>query len=390
MISDTEKIILTKLRNELINRDEIDSSYSVLYKEFEDEELKELLSSYHSTTIRIFEYINKQRESRRIHAYNSREIIELNSNLKKLIKNIKSINFSIIGEYGSIFEKLETFINGKGGSQIPEDFLEINIIETAPLFIINDSITKVLAGKKTKLMPIGKGSYAEVYKFFDEDYQEYFTLKRLSKKATDRDYERIEREFETMKKLNSPFIAKVYKMNSEKKEYIMEYLDESLFDFIERENSKINIIFRYYIIGQIIRGFKYLEVKKILHRDISPKNIMLKHYEDKTINIKISDFGLVKLEDSTLTEPNSEFKGSLNDPNLRDIGFDKYNLIHEMYSLTRLVGYILTGKSVSYKIVDKNILKFFDKGTSVKKEERYQNIKELEEGIKELRKNMQS
>ena len=147
-----------------------------------------------------------------------------------------------------------------------------------------------------------------------------------------------------MKELNSIFIAKVYRMDRENKEYIMEKVDTTLFEHIEKNNSKLTFSDREYIIRQIIVVFKYLNDKEILHRDISPKNILLRLYDD-SLCIKLSDFGLVKIEESTLTAPNSEFRGSLNDPKLRDIGFNKYNLSYEMYALTRLIAFILTGKS---------------------------------------------
>ena len=220
--------------------------------------------------------------------------------------------------------------------------------------------------------------------FKDEDYEECFTLKRLNKKATDKDFERLKREYETMKDLDSPFIVKVYKMNYHKKEYTMEYLNDTLYNHIQKKNSLLNIESRNYIINQILKGFEYLDKKGILHRDISPTNILLKHYEDETMLIKISDFGLVKLEESTLTDPNSEFRGSLNDHRLRDIGFDKYNVIYEMYALTRLIAYILTGRSAFAKITDQDILAFLNKGISDNQEERYQNIYELGVEVRKL------
>ncbi|XQF94187.1 protein kinase domain-containing protein (plasmid) [Pseudoalteromonas espejiana] len=49
-----------------------------------------------------------------------------------------------------------------------------------------------------------------------------------------------------------------------------------------------------------------------MHRDISPKNILLKEYDDVAV-VKIADFGLVKIVDSELTSENTDFKGYYND-----------------------------------------------------------------------------
>lgn len=89
-----------------------------------------------------------------------------------------------------------------------------------------------------------------------------------------------------------------------------------------------------------------------LHRDISPENILIKEYED-TLVIKISDFGLVKIPDSELTTIHTEFKGRFNDPELIVVGFDTYGILHETYALTRIIYYIMTGKTNTEKIVEK-------------------------------------
>lgn len=377
MLSTQEKVIIKRFNRDLESNGGRDALYEELYQDFGDDDFIIFLSSYHSKVIKIFEYINSRIYSRYVHADNSREILGLIADIQKFIGNIKSIKISIKDIYEDVLKELKSFIKSSGGSIIPDEFNEIVIIETEPIFILENTISKIKSDKVLKLHPIGKGSYADVYKFKDEDYEEYFTLKRLSEKADDKDFERLKREYETMKSLNSPFIAKVYRINYETKEYTMEYLDDTLYNYIQKKNASLNINLRYYIIGQILRGFEYLDSKKILHRDISPNNILLKFYEDNTIVVKISDFGLVKLEDSTLTDPNSEFRGSLNDPKLKDIGFNKYDLTYEMYALTRLMAYVLTGKSAFAKITDQDVLAFLNKGISDKQEERYQNIYEL-------------
>lgn len=384
MLNASEKIIVNKISQEFQEKDFLDFSYIELYEHFGNKEIEKILSSYHGSFFKYFSYINRRISSGHIHAHESRQIRDLIDSLKRFLNNLETIKISLIEEYKEITKKLSLILQESGGTPIPEGFKELEIIEVKPIFFLNNTISKIETKKVLKLHPIGNGSYADVYKFKDEDYEETFTLKRLNKKALEKDFERLKREYETMKSLNSPFVAKVYRMNYEDKEYTMEYLDDTLYNYIQKKNASLNINSRYYIIGQILRGFEYLDRKKILHRDISPKNILLKFYEDDTIVVKISDFGLVKLENSTLTDPNSEFRGSLNDPKLKDIGFNKYDLTYEMYALTRLMAYILTGKSAFAKITDQDILAFLNKGISDKQEERYQNIYELGLEVRKL------
>lgn len=60
-------------------------------------------------------------------------------------------------------------------------------------------------------------------------------------------------------------------------------------------------------INQIFRAFEYIHENIGLHRDISTTNILLKKYDNDLLVIKVSDFGLVKLKNSTLTSDNMEY-----------------------------------------------------------------------------------
>ena len=99
----------------------------------------------------------------------------------------------------------------------------------------------------------------------------------------------------------------------------------------------------------------------MFHRDISINNVLLRKYDDVLI-VKLSDFGLVKLSDSDLTSENTEFKGSLNDPSLKIEGFGNYGLLHEIYAITLLFSYVLTGKTNWAKITDPAVKTFMEKG----------------------------
>jgi serine/threonine protein kinase len=187
-----------------------------------------------------------------------------------------------------------------------------------------------------------------------------------------------------MKNNCSPYIVEVYNFNEEENEYTMEYLDSTIQNYMHKNNPKLGYNERFYLINQILRIFEFLESKNILHRDISYSNVLIKQYED-TVIVKLSDFGLVKLSESSLTSVNSEIKGSLNDyDDLNMIGFDKYGIIHETYALTKLITFILTGKTTFDKIKETPIITFLKQGIG-DKSKRFKNISELKENIKYLR-----
>lgn len=130
------------------------------------------------------------------------------------------------------------------------------------------------------------------------------------------------------------------------------------------------------IIGQVCRGLRYIHSKGLLHRDISLTNVFIKHYEDTDV-VKIGDFGLVKLPESTLTSLQSELKGSLNDPDLINVGFSNYEICHEIFALTRLCTFVLTGMATVQTLRDGAVKKFWTKGTSPNRAERFHSVTEV-------------
>ena len=161
----------------------------------------------------------------------------------------------------------------------------------------------------------------------------------------------------------------------------MECMDYTLDSYISQSNSVLSGSQRKGIALQVLKAFEYIHSKGRLHRDISPKNILIKEYEDVPV-IKISDFGLVKIPNSQLTTVNTEFKGYFNDPSLVLEGFNTYNILHETYALTRIVYYIMTGKTNTDKMADVKLREFVQKGLNSDKTKRFQNVLEM---IKEFR-----
>lgn len=241
---------------------------------------------------------------------------------------------------------------------------------------ITHSFETIYAGMKS----LGQGSYARVFKYTDEFYHKDFALKRAKHNLDEKELVRFKREFTEMQELNSPYIVEVYSFNEAKNEYIMECMDCTLEKYMANHNASMSVNTRKSIISQLLRAYHYLHSKNIYHRDISIKNVLIKQYDDVLI-AKISDFGLVKIVDSDLTSLNTEMKGSLNDPSLKTEGFGNYGLIHEIYALTLLFAYIMTGKSNWAKITEPSIRAFIEKGTNPEKSKRFQSLDELGKAV---------
>ena len=350
------------------------------YKNINNDNLAYLFAYFHFKFNNLFEFLNYKIDvNRHYNADSSRELISIINDERNLYNELKDsiYSFYIEEEYLNLINLCEPFLSQSGGSSIPEDFNKIATIKSRPIFYLNSTVN--IKNSQLNLKLIGEGSYAKVLKYKDESYDKYFAIKKANKDLNEKELERFKIEFETMKKANSPYILEVYIYNQDDNSYIMEYADITLFKYIEQNNTKLKLPQRIGIINQIFRAFEYIHQNIGLHRDISTTNILLKKYDNDLLVIKVSDFGLVKLKNSTLTSDNTDFKGSLNDSKLNVVGgFKNYVIEHETYALTRLIYFILTGRiTINMKFDNKDFEIFIHNGISDDLTRRYKNIQEM-------------
>ncbi|EMS8768151.1 protein kinase family protein, partial [Campylobacter jejuni] len=373
------------VNNHLINaykdlESSLSQAYTDLYFCFENGKLKLVLSTLHNNIIECFKKMNSrlpstENSNNHYWADDSRKLkfnIELALYLQKEFKD-SELSFWIDEYYYNVFKQCLNFLKSSEGSEIPLGMQKITIYEAIPIFVKLNSISNPEVNKNYSLDLIGDGSYAKVYKYYDEFYKHYFALKKLNKKVNDKEIQRFIKEFNIMKQINNPYILKVYSLDENKKEYIMEYVDFTLKEYIHKNNSKLSSDERISLGIQIIKGIKTLWNKNILHRDISLKNILIKQYDDIVV-IKISDFGLVKELNSELTSENTEIKGSLNEiSRLQKKGFNNYDKSDEIYALSRVLYFIATDRT--------NLINtkcdFLEKGINDNVKNRYNNLDDL-------------
>lgn len=249
-------------------------------------------------------------------------------------------------------------------------FREIDHIET-------DSAAEPVYAE---LKLIGGGSYAQVYKYYDARYDKWYALKRAKKDLDEKELIRFKREFEDMKKLNSLYILDVYNYDTIKKQYTMELMDCTLEQYINKNNDSIEEKQRRKISLQLFNAFEYIHSQGFLHRDICPKNILVKQYDDSVI-IKISDFGLVKEVESELTSDSTDIKGYYNDPTLKIEGFKNYNILHEIYALTQVIIFVMTGKTNFDNLKEEKLRAYLLQGTNPDKTKRFQSLDEMRQAF---------
>lgn len=369
-----------------------------MYKFVSNSDLRKLFAIYHTQLNKWFVELNNDmryeidEDRRRIckggyfHAQDSRDFLAVLEAIDRMKTacGTSEYAFEICNDdYASAIKHCRKFVVKSGGSTIPEDFQSIKIADITPIFRIINSISIDHNKHNAEPKNIGEGSYAVVYSYFDPIYRISVVLKRAKKNLDDKELARFKQEFEVLKKLHSPYIVEVYAYNDKSHEYTMERMDENIYDYIRRNNTKLTLANRKKLIHQIVQGLSYMHEKEYLHRDISPWNVFIKHYDDVDV-VKIGDFGLVKNPESHLTSLQSELKGSLNDPDLIHVGFANYSMCHEIYALTRLCFFILTGKTNIERQKDGMIKKFWETGTNPDRNKRFHSVRELLEAVKAI------
>ncbi|QKS45653.1 protein kinase [Paenibacillus cellulosilyticus] len=318
-------------------------------------------------------------ESRRLSA-----IIQMIVSLKSTLKKTE-FEFDLDSTYDELLKKCKSFLRPTNGSPIPDDLEEIELIDHRNIFYIKQSVS--VPNNPLKAYPlilVGEGSYAHVFKYRDECYDLWVAHKRALSNLTSKELIRFRNEFDDLKQLDSPFIIKAYEYDDTNNSYTMELASHTLDKYIFIWNDRLFMQERIRLITQLFRAFSYIHAKGFLHRDISYTNILIKSFDDDSVFLKVADFGLAKHPHIRLTRPGTEFKGSLNDSNLRVIGFEKYEVRHEVFALAFIICYILTGKKELSAIKDEMIFRFFETATNPEINIRFKSVDEMAEAFRKL------
>jgi len=158
-------------------------------------------------------------------------------------------------------------------------------------------------------VPIGKGSFADVFRGSILLTGEIIAVKRVSLKAVSEEdklagkkskEEELLTEINVMKSLNHPNIVKYYDVVKTKDYWyiIMEYCDSGTFadviDYNKQHKIDRESTTAYYM-SQLKDAMRYIRSKGVMHRDIKPMNILLTRPDKMHMS---EDMGLLFLTDS--------------------------------------------------------------------------------------------
>jgi tRNA A-37 threonylcarbamoyl transferase component Bud32 len=240
------------------------------------------------------------------------------------------------------------------------------------------------APKHIYIKGIGNGFFSNVSIYLDEKTGRKFARKKLLKEHWDNeDYiERFKREIVFLKQLQGqPHVVNLFDYDLDTKElrYDMELANDNLYDHIKKNNGDMQITERTIIFEQIFHAICEAHSRSIIHRDLSPKNILTWNTTPFTL-VKVADFGLGR--------SNKELKQHTKS-NISDFGHVLYvapeqreklkAATHQsdIYSLGRLFAFILTGRDPDNVNSNIDFYSIIKKATRLEPSERYDNVEQM-------------
>ena len=364
-----------------------DPKFSSYYDQY-DEKIRNIFSVWHGKITSLVDFMNsKAKTNHHFNAEESRELLNTIEQIDELSQHFKDTQYGFeITPY--VKEKLAyfgNFLESSGGSPIPDDYQKININKYESIFSVINTTVSIKNNQNLPLKIIGEGSFAVVSKYSDPDYGIEFAVKQLKKTVTEREKERFKEEYRILSSLKSPYVVQVYRFEEDKQRYILEYCDSTLKNYYEKNNNAIPFLARKRIAQHFLYAMSYLHHKKILHRDLSYHNILLKTYDCSVLGIKLSDFGLVKTNESDFTKIDTEIKGTIIDPTLDN--FKNYSLTNEIYSIGFILNYIFLGKKNISHSTGSKLESIVGKCTDSDLKKRYKDIQEVLDELDILSKN---
>ena len=216
--------------------------------------------------------------------------------------------FRYMSEYNAQFRDLEQRLDlARQMSQTVILGGGINRRTPAPMVLDNSGISKPTLGRYKIEKELGKGAMGVVYYGTDPKIGREVAIKTvaLSQEFAGQELqevkERFFREAESEGRLNHPNIVSIYDAGEEQDmAYIaMEFIrGEDLTAYTEVDHL-LPLAKVMDIVARVADALDYAHRQNVVHRDIKPANIM---YDFATDTLKVTDFGLARIIDSSKTK----------------------------------------------------------------------------------------
>ena len=155
---------------------------------------------------------------------------------------------------------------------------------------------------------LGKGAMGVVYKAFDPHIERVVALKTIRKELFSDSQQqelisRFKNEAQAAGRLNHPNIVAVYDYgeDSESAYIAMEFVEGTALNTLMVPGRPTATARVTAWMGDLLLALDYAHTRGVVHRDIKPANLLI----TSAAQVKVGDFGIARIESSTLTQTGS-------------------------------------------------------------------------------------
>ncbi len=165
----------------------------------------------------------------------------------------------------------------------------------------------MIDGKYRLLELLGQGGLGAVYKALDTRLDNIVAVKFMlaDKMSDDKSRQRFLREGRILARLQHPYILKIHSLGLMGKEFpfiVTEYVSgESLKQVLDRE-KRLPVARCLNIAVQVCDAMEAAHTSGVVHRDLTPSNIMLTNGDGADDCVKVIDFGFSFIEGETVAQ----------------------------------------------------------------------------------------
>jgi len=159
-------------------------------------------------------------------------------------------------------------------------------------------------GKYEIVSEIGRGAMGAVYKARDPLIGRLVALKTITSGVSSQpnSLERFYQEARSAGALQHPNIVTIYELGQDNNTpfIAMEYIEGGSLDQLIEQKQALPLSLKLGYIVRVCEALSYAHRHNVIHRDVKPANIMV----TKDGVVKVVDFGIARLTDMSLTQPN--------------------------------------------------------------------------------------
>ena len=155
---------------------------------------------------------------------------------------------------------------------------------------------------------LGKGAMGVVYKAFDPYIERVVALKTIRKELFSDSQQadlisRFKNEAQAAGRLHHPNIVMVYDYgeDSDSAYLAMEFVEGTPLNTLMMPDRPTALARVHAWMGDLLLALDYAHSRGVVHRDIKPANLLI----TSSAQVKVSDFGIARIESSTLTQTGS-------------------------------------------------------------------------------------